>query len=202
MIEVVPGGRLDAGTVPGSTGGRAAMLGLEVLHDTRLVVYGPRSGHLLRASAGAGGAAVGSEFDFQRYTLDARFYRGIGGATVVAAQAVVDVLDGTLPFERMPKLGGQSLLRGYTEPRYRDDAMAAAQLELRTPVRGRFGVAVFAGVGTVAPTLGDMAGRQFHPAGGVGVRFLLDPQAGFQLRVDVAAAPGGGGFYIAAGDAF
>jgi len=202
MVQVEPGGRLAAGTVPGSTGGRAAMLGLELLHDTRLVVYGPRSGHLLRASAGVGGAAVGSEYDFRRYTADARYYRGLQGATVVAAQAVVDVVDGTVPFERLPKLGGQSILRGYTEPRYRDNAMAAAQLELRVPVRGRFGAVVYGGVGTVAPSLGDIAGQQFHPAGGAGLRFLLDPRAGFQLRLDFAAAPGGGGMYLAAGDSF
>jgi hypothetical protein len=202
MLEVVPGGRLAAGTVPGSTGGRAAMLGLEVLHDTRLVVYGPRSGHLLRMSAGVGDAAVGSEFDFRRYTADVRYYRRLRGATVVAWQVVVDAVDGTVPFERLPKLGGQSILRGYTEPRYRDDAMVAAQLELRMPVRGRFGAVAFGGLGAVAPTLGELADRTFHPAGGLGVRFLLDPRSGFQLRMDLAAAPGGGGFYIAAGDAF
>lgn len=202
MLEVDSGGRLAAGTVPGSTGGRAAMLGLEVLHDTRPAVYSPRSGHLLRASAGVGGAAVGSEFDFMRYTADVRFYRALRGATVVAAHAVVDLVDGTIPFERLPRLGGQSILRGYTEPRYRDNAMTAAQAELRVPVKGRFGAAVFAGIGAVSPSVGDLSSQQFHPAGGVGVRFLLDPRAGFQLRVDFAAAPGGGGLYIAAGDAF
>ena len=201
MLEVEPGGRLDSGLVPGSTGGRAAMLGLEILHDTRAEVYGPRSGHVVRASAGVGAAAVGSAFDFRRYTADARFYRGLGGAQV-AAQAVMDMVDGTIPFERLPKLGGQSILRGYTEPRYRDDAMVAAQLELRLPVRGRFGAVVFGGIGAVAPSLGDLTGQQFHPAGGVGARFLLDPREGFQLRVDLASAPGGGGLYIGVGDAF
>jgi len=201
MVQVDSAGRLVTGAVPGSRGGRAAMLGIELLHDTRPALYGPRAGHLLRASAGIGATAVGSEFSFRRYTADARWYRGIGGA-VVAVQAVADVVNGTVPFERLPKLGGQSILRGYTEPRYRDDAMAAVQMELRVPVKGRFSAVMFGGQGAVAPSLGDLGGRQFHPAGGIGARFLLDPRAGFQLRMDFASAPGGGGLYIGAGDAF
>lgn len=201
ILEVDSGGRLAAGTVPGSTGGRAAMLGFEVLHDTRFAVFGPRSGHLLRASAGVGAWAVGSEFAFRRFTADARWYRGLGRKTV-ALHWVVDVVDGTVPFERLPRLGGQSILRGYTEPRYRDNAMTAAQIELRVPVRGRFGAVIFGGAGTVAPSLGGLTEHAFRPAGGVGGRFLLDRRAGLQLRVDVATAPGAGGLYIGVGDAF
>jgi hypothetical protein len=39
-------------------------------------------------------------------------------------------------------------------------------------------------------------------AGGLGLRLVLDRNAGLQLRIDYAVAKGGGGLYIAAGDAF
>jgi outer membrane protein assembly factor BamA len=202
MAEVAAGGRLEPGTVPGSRGGTSALLSVEAVHDTRRAVYGPRAGHLVRVSAGSAGEATGSDFAFRRYTVDGRYYLGLGGRSALAFQAVADQVEGTAPFDRLPQLGGQNILRGYTEPRYKDDAMAAAQVELRVPVRGRIGAAAFAGIGAVVPSLGDLSGRRWHPAGGAGLRFLLDPQAGFQLRVDYAVAPGGGGLYVGAGDAF
>jgi outer membrane protein assembly factor BamA len=201
MAETVVGGRLESGVVPGSRGGADAMLTVEGLWDSRDVLYMTRRGGYVRAAVGVAGRALASDFAYRRLSADARAYRSLGHV-VLAGQAVVDATDGTVPFDRLPRLGGQSVLRGYTEPRFRDGAMSAVQAELRAPLRGILSLVVFGGTGTTAPSLGALGDGDWRVAGGAGLRILLDRAAGLQLRLDYALAKGGGGFYVAAGDAF
>ena len=201
MVETAPGGLLAAGTIVGSRGGTEAVVTLEGILDTRDALYMTRRGAYLRLAGGAAGAAVGADHAYRRLTGDVRAYRAVGPA-VVAAQLFVDATDGAVPFELLPRLGGQSLLRGYTEPRFRDGAMGAGQVEVRAPVAGIFGAAIFLGAGTTAPSFADLSRGVVRVTGGVGTRILLDRAAGLQLRLDYAWARGGGAFYVAAGDAF
>ena len=201
MVETEAGGRLAPGVVPGSRGGADAALTVEGLWDSRDALYMSRRGGYLRAAIGVAGWALGSDFAYRRLTADARTYYSIG-RVVLAGQAIVDATDGTVPFERLPRLGGQNVLRGYTEPRFRDGAMGAVQAEVRAPLRGILSLVLFGGAGTTAPSLGSLGGGIWRVAGGAGLRVLLDRAAGLQLRIDYAVAKGGGGLYIAAGDAF
>jgi len=121
---------------------------------------------------------------------------------VVAAQAVMDATDGTVPFELLPRLGGQNVLRGFTEPRFRDGAMGAAQFEVRAPLKGIVNVVAFGGAGAAGRSVGAIPDAPLRVAGGLGLRLVLDGNAGLQLRIDYAVAKGGGGLYVAAGDAF
>jgi hypothetical protein len=54
----------------------------------------------------------------------------------------------------------------------------------------------------VAPSARGLVDARLRAAGGGGIRLLLDRREGLQIRLDYAVARGGGGFYIAAGDAF
>lgn len=202
MVETTAGGLLEPGVVPGSTGGNDATLTVEGLWDSRDALYRTQRGGYLRTAAGVSGRALGSDFAFQRLAVDGRVYRSVGHRIVLAGQAFVDATDGTVPFDRLPHLGGQNVLRGYTEPRYRDMAMSAVQAELRAPLLGIVSFVLFGGTGATAPSLGSLSDGRWRVAGGAGLRLLLDRAAGLQLRVDYAVAKGGGGLYIAAGDAF
>jgi hypothetical protein len=201
MVETEAGGRLAPGAVPGSRGGADATLTVEGLWDSRDALYMSRRGGYARAAVGVAGRALGSDFAYRRLTADARLYHSVG-RVVLAGQAIVDATDGTVPFERLPRLGGQNVLRGYTEPRFRDGAMSAVQAEVRAPLRGILSLVLFGGTGTTASSLGSLGGGIWRVAGGAGLRVLLDRAAGLQLRIDYAVAKGGGGLYIAAGDAF
>jgi outer membrane protein assembly factor BamA len=201
MVETEPGGRLAPGTVTGSGGGTEAMLTLDGVWDSRDLLYRTRRGGFLRLAFGVAGPALGGDHAWRRYAADLRGYRALG-RSVVAAQAVVDATDGAVPFEQLPRLGGQNILRGYTGPRFLDGTMSAAQLEVRLPFASIVSGVVFGGVGATAPSLRSVPDAPWRFAGGAGVRLLLDRANGLQLRVDYALAKGGGGLYIAAGDAF
>jgi outer membrane translocation and assembly module TamA len=126
----------------------------------------------------------------------------VGKRSVLAAQLVTTVATGTPAFYDLAALGGQSLLRGYYEGRYRDRARLVAQIEHRFPIWRRFGGAAFLGAGQAVGDLGDLRSDAFHVAGGGGLRWLISPEEGVNLRVDIGVGNGDGGLYFAFGDAF
>ena len=202
MVETAAGGRLAPGTIPGSRGGTEAILTVDAVWDTRDALYRPQRGGYLRLAYGMAGPAVGGDHAYRRYTADARAYWSLGAGVVIAAQAVLDAIDGTVPFDLLPHLGGSGVLRGFTVPRFADGAMSAAQLEVRAPLKGVVSVVAFGGAGTAAAAVRTVPLARLRVAGGAGIRLLLDRRNGLQMRLDYAFAKGGGGFYVAAGDAF
>ena len=113
-----------------------------------------------------------------------------------------ETTSGSPPFDQLPELGGDKLLRGYFQGRYRDRALIAFQAEYRWPLFWRVGAAGFVGVGQVADGLSGFRLDRFWPAGGVGIRFLLAEQEGLNVRADFAFGDGSSGFYLAFGEAF
>jgi len=202
MIKIEGGGRLAPGVIPGSRGGTEAMLTADGAWDTRDVLYRTQRGGYVRLTYGVAGRALGGDHAYRRYTGDVRAYRNVGGPVVVAGQVILDATDGTVPFDLLPHLGGSGILRGFAVPRFTDGAMSAGQLEVRAPLKGIVSWVVFGGAGAVAASVRGLADARVHLAGGGGIRLLLDRKEGLQLRLDYAFAKGGGGFYIAAGDAF
>lgn len=202
MVEMEPGGSLASGRIPGSGIGRVAGLGAAVSYDTRDNILAAASGSFAKLSAHHYGEFLGSEFDFTSLQLDLRRFHTFAASHVVAVQAQWVGTSGDVPFARMPQLGGQNLLRGYYQGRYRDLQYVAAQAEYRTPVWRRMGLAAFAGGGEVAPRLGDLSLRGFHVAGGAGLRVLLNRQEHLALRLDYGVGLRSQGFYVTVGEAF
>jgi len=108
------------------------------------------------------------------------------------------------PFDLMPQLGGDVLLRGYFAGRYRDRQLLALQGEYRTPVWWRLGLVGFAGIGQVADNWGALGLGHFHPSAGVGARFQLSRTEGLNIRADYGWGFDAGttGFYLSVGEAF
>ncbi len=102
----------------------------------------------------------------------------------------------------MPRIGGESLLRGYYDGRYRDRTMAAVQAEYRFPIAWRFGGAVFAGAGQVAEAPLDLSVDSLKVAGGAGLRFLVVENPHVNIRMDFGQSLAGSGFYLQITEAF
>ena len=202
MVAVEPGGALASGAIPGSGIGRVVGLGAAVTYDTRDNILAAASGAYAKLSARRYASAFGSEFDFTAVQLDLRRFRTFAAGHVVAAQASWSGASGDVPFARMPQLGGQNLLRGYYQGRYRDLQYVAAQAEYRTPTWRRMGLAAFGGAGEVAPRLADLSMEGIHVAGGAGLRVLLNRQERLALRLDYGAGARSSGFYVTIGEAF
>ncbi len=202
MLKTDPGGSLAAGTVPGSRGGTTAGAGVILNWDSRDNVFYPRAGHYFQVKAVAHGKFLGGEYAFNLLDVDLRKYLSLPKRAVLALQAVVQTYTGTAPFYRMARLGGDATMRGYYKGRYRDRSLLAVQSEVRFPVLWRFSGVVFGGLGQVADGLGRLRAGAFKPSVGFGLRFLIVPREGTNIRVDQAYGLDSSGFYFNAGEAF
>ncbi len=197
------GGLLARRTVPGSAGGWSVGAGAAAAYDTRPSVFTPTRGALVSATVTVFGAALGSDFQFIRYELDARRYWPIGRRVTLAGQLTATAHAGEPPFRMLALLGSDGPMRGYYRGRFRDRQFVTAQAEVRFPLIWRFGAAAFAGAGQVAHGFDEVGLRALKPSIGSGLRFLVDRQENVNLRLDYGVgAAGNTGFYVSFGEAF
>lgn len=202
MRDVEPGGALAAGGLTGLEGGTVSEFRLGLTRDTRDDPGGPRSGTFARIQGGVASRALGSRHAFRRLTMDARHYAPLPGGWIAAWQFQLDAVGGSVPFDQLPMIGADSAVRGYHRGRFRDRSAATAQVELRTPYRRRAGIVVFAGGGTVGPSLADLLPGRWHPSAGAGLRYLLRPGERATARVDLGLGRGTVGVSVGLGEAF
>jgi outer membrane protein assembly factor BamA len=203
MVEVEAGGLLDGRLVPGAEGGVVSGLGASVAWDDRESIFAPASGSFHTFSSRVFGGVIGGDHSFTTHRLDLRTYRQIHRGHIMALQGLVRATTGDPPFQMMPTLGGQNLLRGYYDGRYRDRHALVAQAEYRAHVAWRIGAVAFAGAGQVAPRAADFHLDGFHLSGGGGLRLRLDQRNRRNLRLDFGIGESGAsGMYITVGEAF
>jgi len=204
LREVAPGGLLDGGTIPGAEDGNLVGAGGLLSRDTRSSTVNPTSGsyHQLRGMLYDG--LFGSSYDFAAFTLDLRKYIPLAPNHMLAFRGLGIVTPGSPPFDLMPQLGGDVLLRGYFAGRYRDRDLLALQGEYRARVWRRIGTTVFGGVGQVSNVLGELTLDGFHASAGAGFRFLLSPNEGLNIRADFGYGfdTKSTGFYLGIGEVF
>jgi outer membrane protein assembly factor BamA len=202
VSKVEDSGMLDAGEVTGSGGGLVSGLGMLLRWDSRDNSFAPRSGGLVTLSPRIYSSVLGSDFDFRRLVLDGSWFFGLGGDHVLAVDGQVDLRGGDPPFSYMSQAGGSGLMRGMLEGRFRDRHFIAAQVEYRYPLWWRFGGVAFAGLGRVAPTIGDfdLTGLKYSVGGGL--RFAIKPRERIHVRLDVARSNDDSAYYFALLEAF
>lgn len=190
-----------------------ARFGPGLLYDSRDHALGPRKGTLAQGSVvmsipgsalmalpssilAAGAGSLRSTLDFRRYTP-------APGAGVLAVQTSIDIANSSsASFDDLASIGSDTLMRGYVRSRFRDSSATAIQAEYRSGYVRRFGVAVFAGVATLGPSLGRLGTHGLIASGGAGLRFQLAPAQRSVIRIDYARGRRGGGLYVALGEAF
>lgn len=202
ISEVSDGGLIDSGLAPGVRDEQALGLGASLIRDSRDNRVYPRRGSYHKLLVDLFADVWFGDSGFGVYTLDLRKYFPVARTHVLALQALGIATSGEPPFDLYPQLGGESLLRGYFQGRYRDRNLLALQGEYRLPLFWRFGAAGFVGVGQVAPDIGGFGLDRFWVAGGAGLRFLLAKREGLNIRADFAFGEGSSGFYLSLGEAF
>lgn len=184
-------------------------LGLGLVYDERHNVLNPRHGFFAEGGLLHYDERLGSDYSFQSYFFDFRYYQPTFKNQVLAYQFALNAASpfnyGEVPFSQLSLMGGESLMRGYYLGRYRHNTLIATQVEYRflpLPFSKRFGATLFGGLGTVSPSLTDVRWNQFKASGGAGARFLLFREKDIFVRFDVAATSEGLGYYIYIGEAF
>ncbi len=202
ITEATQDGLIDSGLAPGASEKQGIGLGGSLIRDSRDNRVFPRRGSYHKLLVDVFADVWFGDLGFGVYTLDLRKYFPVARTHVLALQALGIATSGEPPFDLYPQLGGESLLRGYFQGRYRDRSLLAFQGEYRFPVIWRFGAAGFAGIGQVAPDFGGFGFDRFWVAGGAGLRFLLARKQGLNIRADFAFGEGSSGFYLSVGEAF
>ncbi|MCP4146405.1 MAG: BamA/TamA family outer membrane protein [bacterium] len=202
LEELQAGGQLVGGELPGSTGGTISGFSLVALRDSRDSIFYPRSGDYFEFNSRFYLKALGSDFNFNTFTLNCRKYMPVFKSHIVAVQAMMQVQTGDVPFTSLAALGGQFLLRGYYEGRYRDKNLMVFQADYRAPLFWRIGVAGFVGLGSVARKFSDLTSGSLKYSYGAGLRFLFDKKENIWIRIDFAWGNDTSGFYFSIHEAF
>jgi outer membrane protein assembly factor BamA len=100
-------------------------------------------------------------------------------------------------------VGGDRNARGYYYGRFRDKNSTSLQVELRSHLFWRFGMAAFGGLSSIYKNISHIQAESFKPNAGIGIRFLADHLNNTHLRIDYAVGvQQQSGFYISFGESF
>jgi len=177
-------------------------IGFHLQRDLRDSQFYPTMGTLSDVVGDFFQGTLGSDFSYQTYTFAFNKYSGLSPRQVLAFRVFGCATSGHVPFYDLCLLGMHNDVRGYKTGQYRDKLMLTAQAEYRLELPKRFGLAVFFGVGEVAPDIGAFNNDNLKPAGGAGIRYTLAKKNHVNLRVDYAAGLQGGGIYMGVSEAF
>ncbi len=202
FTRVDSGGILEKRQLTGSTGGRVSGIGGQLNFDTRDALFFPHNGSVVEAYLYGEGQVTGSDFSYQRLSVDASSYFSVGKNSVLAINGAAVLSFGDVPFHQMPVIGGTKRLRGYYEGKYRDNNLLVLQSELRFPIYKRFGGVVFGGLGEVTNKLSRLSFENAHYNFGGGLRFTLDKAQHINIRADYGIGYKSSGFYLTIGEAF
>lgn len=197
-----PDGLLVRNEVPGSDGGRISGVGAGFNYDTRNSIFFPEKGLLAEGIVYAESRQTGSQFTYQRLSLDVAKYISVGKKGVLALNSAAVFSFGEVPFHQMPVIGGTKRMRGYFEGKYRDKHLLLVQGEFRQPLFWRIGVVAFGGLGMVGRDFNALALPNTRYNYGAGIRFLLDKAQRINVRADYGIGYKSKGFYLTFGEAF
>lgn len=186
LLEVEPGGILEAGNVLGTEAGQVIGSGVLFEWDSRNRKYSPTSGSYHQAFALVFDGSIGSDHAFNVYNVDLRRYFAIRHGHTLVAQAFVYVTRGSPPFWRLAELGARAHSRGYRKGRFLERALLAYQAEYRFDLWRRWGGAVFGGYSDVARGLGRLENEHMRPTVGIGLRYRLGDEDGIRASLDAA----------------
>lgn len=202
ITELVSEGILVRDDTPGIEGGWNNAVGVIINFDNRDNYFATQRGWYLEAGFDFFGGYVGSDYEYQRLTLDFRKFFSLGSKNVIGANFYASDIYGEAPFITLSLLGGNKRLRGFYEGRYRDNTAALVQAEYRRELIGRFGFTLFGGSGLVADNIGDLSTRYLRSTYGGGLRFALNKEDRINIRFDVGIGNGEAAYYLTIGEAF
>jgi hypothetical protein len=195
-------------------GGTSSGVGPALLYDGRDNVLATYRGSFVDAHLLFNGSALGSDYAFNRYQLDARHFTPLFGTTntILALQFLGQYHSGRVPFRELGGMGatlGGSLynnaylMRGIYEGRFRDRQLSTLQAEVRQKLIWRFDLAGFLSLGQVGAKLSDYSFDDTKLAGGAGLRFRFNRRDRLNIRLDYGVGSGGNsGIIFAVGEAF
>ncbi len=182
--------------------GNNAGVGFSFIYDSRDNVLNASEGHFAEFSSFFHGSAINGDYQFNRYTIDLRKYIPLNESDVLATQFFAELNTENTPFREMSLLGGETIMRGYYNGRFRDNQQIAMQAEYRKQIIPWIGVVAFGGIGDVAADLGGFDLGEFKYTVGGGLRLMVNKADRLNIRIDYGFGKETSGFYFAFAEAF
>jgi len=200
LLKYEGGGLFDSGRVPWGGGRMDAGVGFALLWDSRDNILATETGTF--AQLEYRGTLYQDEGNaFNRVSFDFRRFLRIE-PLVLGSMIWVQDCRGDVPFYRLSDLGGADRLRGYEFRRFRARSLVLFQQDVRFPLRGPLGGALFAAAGRVADEVPALFSGKYHPAFGVGLRYCFNREDHLIVRLDFAWGVDSMGVYATFGEAF
>lgn len=137
---------------------------------------------------------LGSKNYFGNINFTARAYQEVWRNALLAFDLNGEFKNGDVPWTMLSKLGGARQMRGYFNGQYRDRKQINSQIELRQKIKGRHGVAAWAGAGNVFETINKFDWSQTLPTYGLGYRWEFKNRV--NVRLDYGFGKRQSGFYF------
>ncbi|MEZ4800788.1 MAG: BamA/TamA family outer membrane protein [Flavobacteriales bacterium] len=188
--------------IQGALGGTTSGLGLVALFDSRDNIYYSEKGQFLELSFNNYSKKIGSDFDYNRYRFDYRFFEKIDSKNTIGIQVFGDFMNGNIPFYDMTGIGSNKRMRGYVEGRHRANNLILAQLEYRWHFHKRWGVTVFGSYAKLEDHISNLPQGIDYAAAGMGARYFFDIKKRITIRLDAAVGPHGMNYYFTIGESF
>ena len=145
---------------------------------------------------------IGSDNTFESYNIVYNHFFPIQSEQqIFVSRIYASIATGDVPFQGQ-NVVGQDDIRGYTEGKYRDNQVYAAQAEYRYRFEGRFGAVGFFGIATAIESFSNFDKAPFLPGGGVGIRYMAIPKERINIGMDFALGKDDWGIYFRIGEAF
>lgn len=167
------------------TGGKTLFTGLSAIFDTRDYPTYSTKGHYVRVNMTYAPQYGPQFYHLFRYQIQSRSFFSLGSPKhCIAVNTLFNSIQGgSIPFYLTPTFGGNNIMRGYYTGRFRDQNMAAAQVEYRWWPMKRFAFVPFIGTGEVFANR-NFTFTELKPNYGMGVRYFFDTHSRLTLRID------------------
>ncbi len=188
----------------GSLNNLTSGIGLILQHDTRDSQFFARSGMNTQVKFTLNPEFLGSESAFSRLEAKNSGYKEVQPNVVLAYRASWRSVHGDVPLSGLIRYGQGNDLRGYESGRYVGTKAFVTQGEMRWRFWWRFGLVMFAGVGSIFEEFDEWSTDDLLPSIGGGLRFLLAEQNELNYRIDfsIGRYKGNSAVYFSVGEAF
>ncbi|HEY7864275.1 MAG TPA: BamA/TamA family outer membrane protein [Thermoanaerobaculia bacterium] len=167
-------------------------------YDTRNNTFTPTTGMYGKLSAGLFADWLGSDFDFEIVSGEVILHFPLSEKLFGGVKADAKTSSEETPFYARPYVD----LRGTAIRRYIGDHVAEIEIEARWQAWERWSVVGFAGAGVAWTERGAFDTETEVVTGGAGARYLLVPDLGLHLGLDVGVGPDETAIYVIFGNAW
>lgn len=202
-IKSKNGGFFDQNSrIHGKNGGLSLGVGAIIFNDHRDNILNASKGSYLEASILSYNKILGSDFSYLAINLEYRKYFYIKEGQTIALRAMLNARIGEVPFHRLGMLGGEYLMRGYYNGRFRDNYLISLQAEYRRHIYKRLGMILFSDFGQVANQIENLEFSKTRFTVGLGIRFSIDKKERINIRLDFGLGKDMQGIYSGLSEIF